>query len=625
MRRWIGHAVVVVMGVAGVGLAIAGQAPLRATDPDVAISHRDRVYAAEQFSNTVSVIDPADNRLLGVIRLGDPAPTNFSPLYRGQVLVHGLGFSPDHRTLAVVSIGSNSVTFIDTLTNAVKHTTYVGRAPHEAFFTPDGQEVWVTIRGESHVLVLDATTYTEKLRIETPNGPGMQIFSPDGTYGFVCSSFTPETEVISIADHRIVGRIPQASPFCPNIAATPDGNQIWFTLKDAGLTQVFDAHPPFVLLKTLETGPITNHVNFVSRTSGTLAYVTVGGLNQVQVFRTSDFEKIATIDVGRLPHGIWPSGDGSRMYVGLENDDRMEVIETARNKVIASIPIGQAPQAVVYVPNAVQPGTSGTEGLQPLGIAGQAQHLSLVSAGQRDHAATRPPTSVTLFDQGLVQVLEAAVSGLSPKADYVLGLARNADGNGPLEALADFKTNAAGAAIVNSIGAIRQIVEPQAKATRRYLVIRAGSANAPRRVIQVQTTGEQSMEVPLIDGLIVLPTQHTVADILTRTISIAQARGITVFAKIDFSGDAARSKLTLRPTGLVILGNPAAGTPLMAATPTVAIDLPLKVLAFEDAEGHTWVGYNDPKYLQRRHGFSEALVSNLAAIGGLAQAVAGTD
>jgi YVTN family beta-propeller protein len=622
MRRWIGHAVVLVMWVAGASLAIAGQAPLRATDPDVAISHRDRLYAAEQFSNTVSVIDPADNRLLGVIRLGDPAPTNFSPLYRGQVLVHGLGFSPDHRTLVVVSIGSNSVTFIDTQTNAVKHTTYVGRAPHEAFFTPDGQEVWVTIRGESHVLVLDATTYTEKLRIETPNGPGMQIFSPDGTYGFVCSSFTPETEVISVADHRIVGRIPQASPFCPNIAATPDGNQIWFTLKDTGLTQVFDAHPPFVLLETLETGPITNHVNFVSRTSGTLAYVTVGGLNQVQVFRTSDFGKVATIDVGRLPHGIWPSGDGSRMYVGLENDDRMEVIETARNKVIASIPIGQAPQAVVYVPNAVQSGTSGIEGLQPLGVAGQAQHLSLVAAGQRDHAATRPPTSVTLFDQGLVQVLEAAVSGLSPKADYVLGLARNADGNGPLEALADFKTNAAGAAIVNSIGAIRQIVEPQAKATRRFLVIRTGSANAPGRVIQVQSTREQSMEVPLIDGLIVLPTQHTVADILTRTISIAQTRGITVFANIDFSGDAARSQLTLRPTGLVILGNPAAGTPVMAAAPTTAIDLPLKILAFEDAEGHTWVGYNDPKYLQRRHGFSEALMKNLAPIGTLAEAVA---
>ena len=165
------------------------------------ISHRDRVYAAEQFSNTVSVTDPADNRLLGVIRLGDPPPANFSPLYRGQLLVHGMGFSPDHRTLAVVSIGSNSVTFIDTATNAIKHVTYLGRSPHEAFFTPDGKEVWVTVRGEDYVAVLDGTTYEEKARITVPNGPGMQIFSPDGKYGYVCSSFTPETVVISVADH----------------------------------------------------------------------------------------------------------------------------------------------------------------------------------------------------------------------------------------------------------------------------------------------------------------------------------------------------------------------------------------------------------------------------------------
>src|SRR5438105_13712682 len=145
--------------------ARAGQAPGAASDPYVAISHRDRVYAAEQFSNTVSVTDPADNRLLGVIRLGDPAPGNLSPLYRGQLLVHGMGFSPDHRTIAVVSIGSNSVSFIDTATNTVKHTTYVGRSPHEAFFTPDGNEVWVAVRGQDYLEVLDATTYNEKTRI----------------------------------------------------------------------------------------------------------------------------------------------------------------------------------------------------------------------------------------------------------------------------------------------------------------------------------------------------------------------------------------------------------------------------------------------------------------------------
>jgi YVTN family beta-propeller protein len=82
--------------------AWAGQAPDGAGKPDTPISQRDRFYTADQFSNTVSVIDPSGNTLLGVIRLGDPTPANLSPLYRGQLLVHGMGFSPDHRTLAVV-------------------------------------------------------------------------------------------------------------------------------------------------------------------------------------------------------------------------------------------------------------------------------------------------------------------------------------------------------------------------------------------------------------------------------------------------------------------------------------------------------------------------------------------
>ncbi len=89
----------------------------------------DRVYTADQTSNTVSVIDPETNRLLGVIPLGESVPAAVSPLYRGELLVHGLGFSPDHKTLAVVSIGSNSVTLIDTETNAVKGKVYVGRSP----------------------------------------------------------------------------------------------------------------------------------------------------------------------------------------------------------------------------------------------------------------------------------------------------------------------------------------------------------------------------------------------------------------------------------------------------------------------------------------------------------------
>ena len=112
----------------GARYAVAGQAPAAASDADIPISHQDRVYSAEQYSNTVSVTDPVDNKLLGTIHLGDPLPANLSPLYKGQLLVHGMGFSPDHRTIAVVAIGSNAVIFIDTATNSVKHITYVGRS-----------------------------------------------------------------------------------------------------------------------------------------------------------------------------------------------------------------------------------------------------------------------------------------------------------------------------------------------------------------------------------------------------------------------------------------------------------------------------------------------------------------
>jgi YVTN family beta-propeller protein len=463
-----------------VGAAQAGQAPFASSAPDLPVSHADRVYAAEQFSNTVSVIDPASNELLGVIRLGDPQPGNFSPLYRGQVLVHGMGFSPDRRTLAVVSIGSNSVTFIDTNTNAVKATTYVGRSPHEAFFTPDGREVWVTVRGENYLAVLDGRSFQEIGRINTPNGPGMTIFSPDGKYGYVCSSFTPELVVFDVKSHNEVGRVAQPSPFCPNIAASPDGAQVWYTLKDVGKTIVINARPPFNTLKILDTGPITNHVNFADNAKGKFAYVTVGGLNQVLAFRRDDFVEVATIPVGKLPHGIWPSGDGTRVYVGLENQDAMDAIDTLENRVIATVPIGQAPQAVAYVPGAAAPG-SGREHLQALGVAGETAHISLAAPG------AAPTTSVSLFDQGLVQVLQAAVAGLEPRSPYVLALAPAPDGHGALQPLAAFMTNPAGGAIVNTDGPIRQLVSDTLTAERRYLVIAPGRPDKMGAPVQIQS------------------------------------------------------------------------------------------------------------------------------------------
>src|SRR5205814_5242078 len=160
--------------------------------------------------------------------------------------------------------------------------------------------------------------------------------------------------------------------------------------------------------------------------------------------------------------GLWPSGDGTRLYVGLENADAVIAIDTLDNKVVASVPVGQAPQALVYVPEAVPTG-EGTQNLEPLGTASQAAHLALGPPGGK------PATSVSLFDQGLTQVLQAAVTGLEPKKSYVVALASDPSGTSHVEPLSGFMTNPAGAAIVNGVGPIRQIVQASDPAPKRYL------------------------------------------------------------------------------------------------------------------------------------------------------------
>src|SRR5215510_1076015 len=449
--------------------AIGEQAPW--ARPDIAVSGRDRVYAADQTSNTVSVIDPAGNKLLGVIRLGDPVPGALSPLYKGQLLVHGLGYSPDSKTLAVVSVGSNSVTLIDTATNKVKGVVYVGRSPHEAFFTPDGRELWVTVRGESYVSVIDPGRMKETQRIEMANGPGMTMFGPDGKYAFVCSSFTPELAVIDVASHMVIKRLPQVSPFSPNIAVTPENDEVWITLKDVGKVQIYGAKPPFDQKSALDTGPITNHVNFANNRNGKFAYVTIGGGNEVKAFRRgAKPELVATIPVGELPHGIWPSGDGSRVYVALENGEHCVAIDTIANKVIANIPIGQTTQALVYVPNAV-PSGAGTENLMPLGTAANTARLRLEPGGT---ALPNAQASVAVNSLGLLDLVQIAAKGLAPQASYQVYLDEsNKSPFGKLEPLAVLKTNPDGAGIVQAIGPLKVLAgkDSRPSASQRFLII----------------------------------------------------------------------------------------------------------------------------------------------------------
>ena len=117
------------------------------------------------------------------------------------------------------------------------------------------------------------------------------------------------------------------------------------------------------------------------------------------------------------------------------------------------------------------------------------------------------------------------------------------------------------------------------------------------------------------NGLLQVASPYTVDETLQRLESVLAERGVRVFALIDHSGEAEKVGLKMRPTKLVIFGNPKGGTPLMVAAPTLAIDLPLKALVWEDDKGKVWVSYNSPEYLQQRHGVPEDLIKNIAVAG----------
>jgi uncharacterized protein (DUF302 family) len=124
------------------------------------------------------------------------------------------------------------------------------------------------------------------------------------------------------------------------------------------------------------------------------------------------------------------------------------------------------------------------------------------------------------------------------------------------------------------------------------------------------------------NGLIDIPSDHSVDETVEQLKRILQERGITPFALIDHSGEAAKAGMQMRPTKLLIFGNPKAGTPVMLAAPTSAIDLPLKILVWEDVQGKVWVSYNSPDYLQQRHNVPANLLPNIAAIESVAKKAA---
>ena len=228
---------------------------------------------------------------------------------------------------------------------------------------------------------------------------------------------------------------------------------MWFTLKDSGKTQIMSAEPPFAILGTIDSGPITNHVTCVDNAQGHFAYVTVGSLDEVKVYRREPpFEPVAVIPTGALPHGIWGSPDGSRVYIGLENEAKAQAIDTLTNKVGATIPVGQLPQALVYVPNAAaHVGENGEASLLPLSTLKESKTYQLRPKDESQKARA----SVTVISLGLIDQVQVAASGLAPGQEYTLSLVDAASEPHVRVPLTKTKASPAGNIIANTLGPVR--------------------------------------------------------------------------------------------------------------------------------------------------------------------------
>ncbi|MEW2546740.1 hypothetical protein AB0910_13320 [Streptomyces sp. NPDC047002] len=342
------------------------------TSVSVPVSGRDRVYTADQTSNTVTVLDPSTDRTLGTIALGSQRlGATLSPQYTDNVGVHGLAFSRDDKRLGVVSVTSNTVDIVDTATNKVINETDVGRASHEGTFTADGKQFWVADRGRDTVTIVDAVHGGVVSNVKVGPGPSKVVLSPDGRTAYINHISAPEITAVDVRSHKVLYNIKGlGDSFSSDEAISPDGTELWAPHKRVGLTSVVDLKHRRVAA-VLKTGPDSNHPNFANTKAGSFAYLTVGGLDETLVYRRNPGgtpQLVTRIhDTGHAPHGIWPNGDGTRMYVGMEKSDTVDVVDTATNRVIDTVGVGQEPQALVYVPNAAPAGSAANLGRQGLG------------------------------------------------------------------------------------------------------------------------------------------------------------------------------------------------------------------------------------------------------------------
>ncbi|GAC1643383.1 MAG: beta-propeller fold lactonase family protein [Mycobacterium sp.] len=385
------------------------------------ISSRDRVYTADQTSNTVTVINPATNAVLGTIALGaQRLGDTLGPQYLRDVDVHGLGFSRDGQYLDVVSVTTNTVTVVRTADNGIVSQTNVGRSSHEGFFSPDGKNIWVADRALSQLDIVDAQHGGVIGHVDTDAGPSKVLFSPDGRSAYVNHIRSATIDVVDVDSRKVADRITGlADPFSSDMALSPDGNELWVAHKKAGKVSVIDV-PGRRVTAVVATGPNTNHPAFVTTPQAGYVYLTVGGANETKVYQRNGHEPPSLVGTikssGVEPHGIWPSPDNTRVYIVNEHSDSVDVIDTTTRSLVQTLRVGQEGQALVYVANAV-PSGSGTEHLTRQGLDQRVENSDIrVDGPGQAHLTVRAVDGLDM--------IEIEGQGFTPNTKYTASVDR---------------------------------------------------------------------------------------------------------------------------------------------------------------------------------------------------------
>jgi len=331
-----------------------------------AIEPDDRVFIANEDSNTISVIDPRSNTVETTINLtsfdedprppfrfvtGGVMPTHAAmihkPLYHGAIAVHGVVPSPDGRMLATAGRGSSNLYLIDTLakkvignvpnpqagpnTNPQRLTSgiLVGREPHEPTFTRNGKEIWVAMRGEDRIAILDVEAAIKesagspagaiRLLVPTINGPAQSWFSADGTLAFVVSQKVPRVDIFHVrpdaqgySQPLLKATLDISSAdrpgFTPFLKTSPDGTEVWMSHKLADQVSAIDARDPHRTLDVVPLGNLArpNHLEFVQNAQGKVIYVTLARVDD------GGPGGVASSQIAVIDHSIAP---GSRKVV----------------------------------------------------------------------------------------------------------------------------------------------------------------------------------------------------------------------------------------------------------------------------------------------------------------------